>query len=182
MWIAILLAAVLLLFERVTYVLVWRMPERFRRLVASGVVLGQREPVDALRSLFVGFKIIQIGVFLGWCWYFGEGGIPLPTGDGLALLAGAILLVVGQLLNVSVFWRLGKVGVFYGNRLGHEVPWVAGFPFSVVPHPQYLGTLVSIWGFFLIMRHPYPDWLVLPLISTLYYLMAMRLEQAVTDS
>lgn len=182
MWIAVLLAAALLLIERVSYVWVWRKPEAFRRWVASGLVFGQRDPVDALRSLFIVFKIIQIGVFLGWCWYFGDRFPPLPTAETPALLIGGLMLLFGQILNFSVFWRLGKIGVFYGNRLGHDVPWVEGFPFSLLPHPQYLGTLISIWGFFLIMRFPYPDWLVLPLISTLYYLAAMRFECAVTDS
>ncbi len=182
MWIAALLAALLLLIERVSYILVWRKPNAFRGLVARGIVFGQRDPVDALRSLFLVFKGIQISVFVGWCWYFGDRFPPLPTADMPLLVLGGLMLLLGQILNFSVFWRLGKVGVFYGNRLGHRVPWVEGFPFSIVPHPQYLGTLISIWGFFLIMRHPYPDWIVLPLVSSVYYLAAMRFECAVTDS
>ena len=31
---------------------------------------------------------------------------------------GGVLIVIGQLLNVGVFVQLGKIGVFYGNRLG----------------------------------------------------------------
>jgi methylene-fatty-acyl-phospholipid synthase len=92
-------------------------------------------------------------------------------------MAGIALFLAGQVLNFSVFWRLGRTGVFYGNRLGHRVPRITGFPFSIVPHPQYTGTLVSIWGLFLIMRYPNPDWVVLPLLETVYYLAAMRLER-----
>ncbi|TVQ41296.1 MAG: hypothetical protein EA370_02470 [Wenzhouxiangella sp.] len=182
MWIAASLATALLLIERLAYIFVWRHPEHFRKFCARGLVLGQHDPVDALRTLFVVFKFIQIGVFIGWFMHFGESFPPLPTASWPVILAGIFLFVFGQALNLSVFWRLGKVGVFYGNRLGHRVPWVEGFPFSIVPHPQYLGTLISIWGLFLIMRHPHPDWVVLPLISTVLYLAAMRLESSVTDS
>src|SRR5262245_34427204 len=72
-------------------------------------------------------------------------------GLGLALIAG------GQTLNLSVFYRLGKVGVFYGDRFGHQVPWCQGVPFSLFKHPQYAGTL-PIWGFFLVVRFPHDDW------------------------
>ncbi|GFH15500.1 phosphatidyl-N-methylethanolamine N-methyltransferase, partial [Haematococcus lacustris] len=49
-------------------------------------------------------------------------------------------------LNVGIYKAIGKVGVYYGTRLGHTVPWVTGFPFSVVPHPQYVGSALSVWG------------------------------------
>lgn len=178
MLIAAVLAALLLALERVSYILIWHHPETFRRLCAHGLIPGQSDPVDALRTLFLGFKIIQLGAFLAWMLHFGGQFPPLPTAGPAQLWLGSALLAFGQILNISVFWRLGKRGVFYGNRLGHQVPWVEGFPFSLVPHPQYLGTLLSIWGLFLIMRHPHPDWIVLPLISTVYYLAAMRLESA----
>jgi len=174
---AALLAAALLAVERVTYVLVWRDPDRFRRWVESSDPENSSDPVDALKRLFLLFKLIQIGVFAAWIIAFSDVFPPLPTAPLPWLLLGLALLVVGQILNFGVFWRLGKVGVFYGNKLGHEVPWVKGFPFSLVPHPQYVGTLMSIWGLFLVMRYPNPDWMVLPLISTFYYLLAMQLEK-----
>ena len=90
---------------------------------------------------------------------------------------GGALLVVGQILNVSVFYRLGKVGVFYGNKLGYEIPWCRAFPFSVLKHPQYVGTLLSIWGFFLIMRFPHDDWYLLPTVETMYYVLGAYFEQ-----
>ena len=63
---------------------------------------------------------------------------PMILGLGLALIAG------GQTLNLSVFYRLDKVGVFYGDRFGHQVPWCRGVPFSLFKRPQYAGTLFSI--------------------------------------
>jgi hypothetical protein len=39
------------------------------------------------------------------------------------------LIAIGQTLNAGVFYQLGSVGVFYGNRFGHDVEWCRGFPF-----------------------------------------------------
>jgi hypothetical protein len=78
---------------------------------------------------------------------------------------------------VSVFCRLGKVGVFYGNKLGYEISRCHAFPFSVLAHPQYVGTLLSIWGFFLVMRFPHDDWYLLPTVETVYYVLGIYYEQ-----
>ena len=92
-------------------------------------------------------------------------------------MAGAILIVVGQILNFSVFHRLGKIGVFYGNKFGYEVPWHREFPFSLLKHPQYVGALFSIWGFFLVTRFPHDDWFMLPVLETVYYVLGIHFEQ-----
>jgi methylene-fatty-acyl-phospholipid synthase len=116
-------------------------------------------------------------VFVGWWTYF-AGGVPLPPPAPLPVLAlGGSLILTGQLLSAAVFRKLGNAGVFYGNRLGHELPWVTGFPFNVVRHPQYVGTVLSIWGLFLIMRFPHTDWCWLPLLETIYYGLGARYEQ-----
>ena len=91
---------------------------------------------------------------------------------------GAALVLAGQVLNLSVFVVLGRSGVFYGNRLGQPVPWCEGFPFSWIRHPQYVGTVLTIWGIFVITRYPAPDWPVLPLLETVYYALGSLLEQA----
>ena len=122
--------------------------------------------MEGLRLLFYVFKGIQVAVLLAWCVRFGDGGVPLPTASALFAAIGVGLIAFGQLLNFSVMTKLGVEGVFYGNRFGRDVEWQTGFPFSVFPHPQYLGALLSVWGFMLVMRYPNPDWIVLPLIST----------------
>lgn len=169
-----LFAAALLAVERVTYVAVWREPGRFRSVVAEW--LGRREPVSALAHLFLGFKALQALVFLAWCLYFGRGRV-VPMDTPLAVLAAGIALILGgQVLNASVFARLGLTGVFYGNRFGHEVRWRNGFPFSWLRHPQYVGTVATIWGVFIALRFPHPDWFLLPLLETAYYVAGAFLE------
>ena len=93
------------------------------------------------------------------------------------LATGAVLIAVGLVLNGAVFFHLGTKGVFYGNRFGHELPWVRRFPFSWFPHPQYLGAAMLVWGFFVVMRFPAPDWYASPVLESVYYVLGSRYEQ-----
>jgi methylene-fatty-acyl-phospholipid synthase len=167
-------AAALLAIERVAYAWIWHRPEAFRALCRRG---GIDEPVDALQTAFYGFKALQLTVFAAWCWHFGEAsGWPGNATEPAGLL-GLALIGAGQTLNASVFLRLGRVGVFYGNRLGHATEWREGFPFSLLDHPQYVGAVLSIWGLFLLARHPHDDWFVLPLLETVYYALGAYFER-----
>ena len=168
-------SAAALAIERVTYAVIWHRPDLFT-LVCRRASFG-RDPVDVLARLFAVFKVVQVLVFVSWCVVHGGGFIP-PDRNIATLLGGGVMLAIGQALNLSVFARLGSAGVFYGNRLGHDVPWRKGFPFSWIRHPQYVGTVLSIWGFFVVMRYPAPDWLALPLLETLYYTLGSLVEQS----
>jgi methylene-fatty-acyl-phospholipid synthase len=139
-----------------------------------GGILGQ--PVDVVRRLFYVFKVLQMATFLAWCYSFGHGSLTLIRGNLVPFTLGAILVIFGQGLNLGVFCRLGTLGVFYGNRFGHEIPWCREFPFSLFDHPQYVGALASIWGFFVAMRFPYHDWYLLPALETVYYGIGAWLE------
>lgn len=174
-----LIAALLLALERACYVAVWRSPGRFRRAVFDWIGPAA-EPVRALANLFVAFKVVQATVFLGWCLYFGGGRLLPPAAPPPVLAAGTGLIVAGQVLNAAVFMRLGLTGVFYGNRFGHAVHWRYGFPFSWLRHPQYVGTVATIWGVFLTLRFPHPDWVVLPLLESAYYVAGSFLEDDAT--
>jgi phosphatidyl-N-methylethanolamine N-methyltransferase len=172
-----LAACVLLSIERICYVLVWRAPEVFRLWCAHPAVARVGGPVDVLQGLFVLFKLLQVAVFAVWCCAFADDALlPLPAPPA-ALAVGVLLIASGQALNLSVFGRLGRIGVFYGARFGHEVPWCDGFPFSYLRHPQYVGTVMTIWGLFLIARFPHDDWIVLPVVETVYYALGMRFER-----
>ncbi len=174
---ALLLAAALLSLERISYVWVWRHPQSFRELCARtrAGVLGP--PVDALRRIFYVFKALQLLVFAAWCYLFGNGALWPASDSVLYFTTGLGLIVLGQVLNIGVFVRLGYAGVFYGNRFGIKVPWNSSFPFSVLKHPQYVGAVLSIWGFFIAMRFPRPDWYLLPVLETVYYFLGAHFEQ-----
>lgn len=170
-------AALLLSLERICYVVVWRAPAVFQAWCARPLVRLWGGPVDVLQWLFTGFKVLQVSVFFWWCHAHGGGVLwPPPAGEG-ALALGAGLIVWGQFLNFSVFRRIGRVGVFYGNRLGHALIWSSRFPFSHFKHPQYVGAVCSIWGLFLALRFPHDDWYVLPALETVYYVVGSYFEE-----
>ena len=177
---AFVIAALLLAVERLCYIWVWHRPEQFQRVCQHPLVMPFGEPIVVLEKLFYGFKALQVAVFFGWC-VVASGGLPitLPPARGsfVSVGAGVLLIVIGQMLNFGVFYRLGKHGVFYGVKFGHDIPWCTAFPFSVLKHPQYVGALLSIWGFFLAARYPHHDWVVLPLLETLYYAVGARYER-----
>jgi uncharacterized RmlC-like cupin family protein len=81
--------------------------------------------------------------------------------------------IVGQGLNTAIYRTIGKAGVYYGYRLGHEVPWVTGFPFNVgIPHPQYIGSCLTCAGvnaFCATETHLTNGWLNLTAVQCLYY-------------
>lgn len=170
-------AAALLSIERLTYLWIWHQPEKFQHRCRESVFDDLRAPVHALRKLFYAFKILQGAVLAAWCYWHGDGTIVALAGDSFANGFGAVLIAVGQALNLSVFYRLGNVGVFYGNRFGYRIPWSQKFPFSIVDHPQYVGALLTIWGFFLIARFPHDDWYVLPALETVYYFAGAYFER-----
>lgn len=53
-----------------------------------------------------------------------------------------------------VYRALGHDGTYYGTRLGKRIPWVEGFPFDVVSHPQYVGAVLTILGGVVIVYSP----------------------------
>jgi methylene-fatty-acyl-phospholipid synthase len=152
-------AAALLSVERITYVLIWREPAAFKRWSMRGAWGAAGGPVDLLVALFAAFKVIQIAVFVGWHLALGDGTLLPYSRDPAVVATGALLIGAGQALNLSVFSRLGKIGVFYGNKFGHTVSWCRRFPFTWFDHPQYVGTVIAIWGFFVLMRFPAQDWI-----------------------
>jgi methylene-fatty-acyl-phospholipid synthase len=169
--------AALLSLERITYVLIWRDPATFKRWSSRPALAWLGGPVEALMLLFVAFKALQLGVFAGWHLALGDGTFWPYSRDPSVVVTGAIFILAGQALNVSVFRRLGRIGVFYGNRLGYTVSWCRRFPFTWFEHPQYVGTVMAIWGFFIVMRFPAPDWMLVPLLETFYYAAGAHLEQ-----
>jgi methylene-fatty-acyl-phospholipid synthase len=169
-------AALLLGVERACYVWIARAPGSFRRWCARPPISRIGEPVAVVRVLFVGFKALQAVVFAGWCLALQDASPLVPHGGALGV--GAVLVLVGQALGALVFYRLGRVGIFYGDRLGHDVAWCTAFPFTVLSHPQYVGAVMTIWGVFLIARFPHPDWYLLPVLETVYYVVGTRLEGA----
>jgi len=174
--VALTAAAVLLAIERACYVAIGRASDAFLALCARWGLGRRSGPTAVVERLFYAFKTLQFGVFIAWCYVHG-GGFPLPApNDPLVIALALALAAAGQILVVATFYRLGRTGVFFGDQLGFAVPRCREFPFSLLAHPQYVGTLLTIWGGFLLVRFPHEDWYALPVLETIYYLGSMWLE------
>lgn len=119
------------------YTLIWFVPHRW---VALSSMLGQ-DPCDSMAMVAHLFKLLQavaLGSVTDW-----QAARSLPA----AWVAAAIVLfAAGQHLNIFVYARLGHTGVYYGARFGKSVPWVTGYPYSVMRDPQYIGAITSALG------------------------------------
>jgi len=170
-----LIAGALLGVERACYVWIARWPQSFCAWAARPSVAWLGAPVAVVEKLFYAFKGLQLAIFIGWC-YLHDPSL-VPSAPAAVIAVGVVLFLAGQLLVMTGFYRLGRVAVFFGDRLGYDAPWCSAFPFSVLPHPQYFGAVLSIWAFFAVMRYPHADWWVIPVIETVYYAAAATLEE-----
>ena len=174
--IALAIAAVLLAAERASYIVIARRPDLFLALYARLDPARASTAVRVVERLFLAFKGLQFGVFIAWGYVHG-GRFSWPASHGpFVMVLSWALALAGQILVVSTFYHLGRTGVFFGNQLGYAVPRCRAFPFSLLAHPQYVGTLLTIWGGFTLVRFPHADWWALPLLETVYYLGGMWLE------
>lgn len=166
------MAAALLSIERIFYVVISRRPELVRRWPSPVT------PVRVVQAAFYAFKILQLVVFVWWCSVFGHGTLWPEHLSAAVFLSGTAMILIGQALSTIVFYRLGPIGAFYGAEFGYAVKRVRAFPFSIFRHPQYVGAAMTIWGIFLLLRFPEPDWVVLPVLESVYYAIGARLEHA----
>jgi hypothetical protein len=92
--------------------------------------------------------VVQFTVVALWVACARQSGLCLDLrAVGLAQWLAALLLFgYGQSLNAGIFRAIGHAGVYYGFKLGHTIPWVKGWPFDTVAHPQYVGSVLSVWA------------------------------------
>jgi hypothetical protein len=132
------------------HALIWHYPSGFtdatKKLPLSS--LGSH-PVDVFASLEVIAKLVQlVGVlfFLGFsgCSAIWNSWLQTPPWCWLILL---LCVAFGQTLNLAMYQAIGDAGVYYGFKLGRQVPWASGFPFNIgLRHPQYVGVVLTLLG------------------------------------
>ncbi|KXZ42553.1 hypothetical protein GPECTOR_136g636 [Gonium pectorale] len=122
------------------YALVWLSPK-----VWWGTFGKNSLPLFASVGIFG--KVLQFSTMVLWLWSSQPTGLCFrqPLALWQVLLAAA-LIGYGQALNLGTYRALGLAGVYYGCRLGRSVPWVKGWPFNAISHPQYVGSTMTIWG------------------------------------
>eukprot|EP00967_Tisochrysis_lutea_P024893 scaffold28594_cov28-Tisochrysis_lutea.AAC.1 len=185
----------------VVYALVWFRTQGFiagcRRMPLS--LLGS-DPIAVFQTLVLSFKLIQQLVLLGWAAHILGGDLTdAPTiyavlkpvviafaKDTPRVVVGMLLLLAGQTLNAGIYKAIGKNGVYYGFKLGAQVPWVTGFPFNLgYRHPQYVGGTLSQCALFAVLSSPETQTAgLLPLLGwwTFNYAMVSWMEASFGDN
>jgi methylene-fatty-acyl-phospholipid synthase len=157
------------------YFWIWVNPSAFTRTTRA---LNQKDPVAFLANSATLIKFLQFG--MGIFWSMNHGVIPNPMDNMKTLVLGGVFFLIGQILNIAVYQTLGRNGVYYGSRLGQPCPWVTGFPFNTVPHPQYVGSVLTLWGLTILFAtdsHISSGLITLQLIWTAYYFITGVYEQ-----
>ena len=79
-----------------------------------------------------------------------------PMDEEVCKYLGWGLMVIGQVLNLAVFYRLGLFGVYLGDYFGIfvlDAP-VTAFPYNVTNDPQYWGSALTFLGDAIAYRSP----------------------------
>jgi hypothetical protein len=162
--------------ERILYGSWFIYPNYFKFQVRTGT-FGEsikNEPLFWKSAMTLGkyIKVIQFSVVAYDLLYRCDISNPLNV-DPKQLIAGIVLLLIGQLLNVAVFKALGGVGVYYGHEFGYSVQRVSYFPYNVswISDPQYWGVVFTIWGIYLTLG---ASMFTIPVMETFWYLTSMK--------
>lgn len=126
--------------------------------------------VFAFSSCATMLKGLQLFVWYQWFHVLPE--------DNLIYVA-AFLTFVAIALNAVVTYKLGFRGVYYGFRLGHDVPSVTSFPFSWMRHPQYVASVMGWTSVAIICSAVYwREALALLLVQITAFLFTASIESA----
>lgn len=95
------------------------------------------EPVDWFANVALFLNVLQIGSIVLWAVPSGRftGSSLYENITALRLVLGIAMWGVGLVFKTTIFKAIGKRGVYYGSKFGHQIPWVDGFPFSVTGAP-----------------------------------------------
>ena len=144
------------------YAFIWIKPKLYMKL-SRKYLSDKLEPIVTFTYLASLLKPVQFIAFLAW--YCTIGSISNIQLDVFKVLISLSMIVFGQILNVGIYKAVGANGVYYGIKLGKKIPWCTGFPFTVVDHPQYVGSVLTAWGgIILLMTNDH--------LPELYYIMA----------
>ena len=160
----------------ILYTIIWLRPAVFLSFCHS---LGASlKPTRIMALLAHVLKLLQFGLIAYRLWDTGfnfttyvDKALASPTVLATRLV-GFVLGCLGQFLNVSVYSALGEAGVYYGTKLGENIPWQTGWPYSHIRDPQYVGSICSVAALYLLE-------LCTPLVAggwTLNYCYLMLLE------
>jgi len=174
-------AFLLLGIERFLYGYIYHFPESFQ-VRFKFMSTGKLPWSEVAKQLGIYIKVFQFGVIGYDLLLRGErseiGAAPLEM-----MCIGAILILVGQLLNVAVFNAIGAKGVYYGTQFGEDVPWCSKFPYNIpgFSDPQYWGVILFVWGVYCMVSPSmgvFGAHFIVPWLETFWYICSMKLLES----
>lgn len=131
----------------------------------------------------LGVAIILLTICRDWSFFLTLKTQPrwLLLQNNCALWSGHCLVIIGTLLVVSSFWKLGFYGTYLGDYFGILMPTkVTSFPFNLMKNPMYRGSTLNFLGTSLV--HGSQTGLLLTLVVATVYAVAVRFEEPFTAS
>ena len=126
------------------YAFIWIYPNKWMSISKKYYKYG--DSIDLMAYCVFIIKGIQfIGLFL-WTFIIDSSNFEFKNMSIFQFIIAIPMIIFGQSLNIGIHKAIGKNGVYYGCRLGKTIPWVNGFPFTIVRHPQYVGVVLCIWA------------------------------------
>ncbi|EDV29686.1 Phosphatidylethanolamine N-methyltransferase [Trichoplax sp. H2] len=93
---------------------------------------------------------------------------------------GTALMVVGTILVLTSYWRLGFTGTFLGDYFGILLEErVTTFPFNIFDNPMYIGSTSNFLG--LALRSASPCGIIMSGFVYLVYWIGLLLEEPYTE-
>lgn len=119
------------------YFFVWSFTDRFLCICYYLRI----NPSFLISFLSIIQKFLQMGVILN---YSVEHNTLIPYIENFNIM-NLLLLIIGQTLNTAVYYKLGLIGVYYGDRLGYQLPYITTFPYNIgIVNPQYVGCVLTL--------------------------------------
>lgn len=120
-----------------------------RLLMSSYIYFTCKTSTDILRDNYLEINSLaaMTAYFLTVLYIYLKFGWSHTIGKNGCWKMAAIFIILGQILSVALYMKIGAEGVTYGIERG-KLPnkKATGFPF-IVPHPQYVGAILTCIGF-----------------------------------
>ena len=143
------------------YAVVWLRPNLVKNIGVEGVIgvsVGMRAFQFLTTSIMMKNYIINLNFFT----------------------SKLFLILIGQLLNLTVYKKLGMEGVYYGSKFNRKLPMITSFPYNVMSNPQYVGCVLTQYGTFLF--YPYHQMAILTFYSVMCYIVTTEIEKMTVKS
>ena len=135
-------------------------------------------PFKVVKNYLIVSRIITLLMLYLWikCFIIKQSWLPTSNVGWF----GILLIVFGQVLNMSAYCALGVNGIYYGKEYGVVKNMnYESFPYSHFRDPQYTGCILTLLGLlFYILRKTCDPYSILLIVYTIVlYVLTMKVEE-----